>query len=71
MAARCGIEHVSQAASYLDSWLGVLRSDSRALFAAARHASQAADFLTGASEAAGGDHGNAGKEGEVAEPEAA
>jgi len=24
--ARCGIEHVSQAASYLDSWLRVLRA---------------------------------------------
>jgi hypothetical protein len=26
VGARCGIEHVSQAASYLDSSLGVLRA---------------------------------------------
>jgi len=34
-------------ASYLDHWLRVLKSDSRAIFAAASHAQRAADFLHG------------------------
>ena len=34
-------------ASYLGSWLAVLRSDSRAIFTAAAHAQRAADFLHG------------------------
>jgi antirestriction protein ArdC len=71
VAARSGIELVSQAASYLESWLGVLRADSRALFAAARHASQAADFLTGATNPSSGDQSGAGADDQVAAPEAA
>lgn len=43
-------------ASYIDHWLKVLKSDNRAIFAAASHAQRAADFLHGlqatASEAA-------------------
>jgi antirestriction protein ArdC len=43
-------------ASYIESWLKVLKTDSRAIFAAASHAQRAADFLhglqAGASEAA-------------------
>jgi antirestriction protein ArdC len=34
-------------ASYIDSWLKVLKSDPRAIFAAASHAQRAADFLHG------------------------
>jgi len=34
-------------ASYLDSWLTVLREDERAIFTAASHASQAVEFLHG------------------------
>jgi antirestriction protein ArdC len=34
-------------ASYIDSWLKVLKSDNRAIFAAASHAQRAADFLHG------------------------
>lgn len=37
----------SQHASYIASWLTLLRSDSRAIFTAAAKASQAADYLTG------------------------
>jgi antirestriction protein ArdC len=32
-------------ASYIDHWLGVLKSDKRAIFAAASHAQRATDFL--------------------------
>ncbi len=32
-------------ASYIDHWLKVLKSDNRAIFAAASHAQRAADFL--------------------------
>jgi antirestriction protein ArdC len=34
-------------ASYIDHWLKALKSDSRAIFAAASHAQRAADFLHG------------------------
>jgi antirestriction protein ArdC len=34
-------------ASYIESWLKVLKTDSRAIFAAASHAQRAADFLHG------------------------
>ncbi|WP_426422547.1 ArdC family protein [Bradyrhizobium genosp. A] len=34
-------------ASYIDSWLKALKSDNRAIFAAASHAQRAADFLHG------------------------
>jgi antirestriction protein ArdC len=45
VAARCGIEHSTQAAAYIQSWMTVLRHDNRALFTAARMATSAADFL--------------------------
>jgi antirestriction protein ArdC len=32
-------------ASYIDHWIGVMKSDKRAIFAAASHAQRAADFL--------------------------
>jgi antirestriction protein ArdC len=34
-------------ASYIDSWLRVLKDDKRAVFTAASHASKAVDFLHG------------------------
>ena len=34
-------------ASYIDSWLKVLKEDKRAVFSAASHASKAVDFLHG------------------------
>ena len=34
-------------ASYIEHWLKVLKSDNRAIFAAASHAQRAADFLHG------------------------
>jgi len=37
----------SEHASYIESWLKVLKTDSRAIFAAASHAQRAADFLHG------------------------
>jgi len=40
-------------ASYIDSWLKVLKSDHRAIFAAASHAQRAADFLHGLQADAG------------------
>jgi antirestriction protein ArdC len=46
LSSTCGIEHVTQAASYIESWLRVLRQDSRAILTAARSASIAADYLT-------------------------
>lgn len=39
-------------AAYIGHWLGVLRDDKKAVFAAAAHAQRAADFLTGFSRAA-------------------
>jgi antirestriction protein ArdC len=39
-------------ASYIESWLKVLKSDSRAIFTAASHAQRAADFLYGLQAAA-------------------
>lgn len=46
LCARVGIDHISHAAAYIDSWIRVLRNDSRAIFTAARLAAQAADFLS-------------------------
>jgi antirestriction protein ArdC len=40
-------------ASYIDHWLKVLKSDPRAIFAAASHAQRAADFLHGLQASAG------------------
>jgi antirestriction protein ArdC len=37
----------SNHASYIDHWLKVLKSDNRAIFAAASHAQRAAAFLHG------------------------
>src|SRR4030088_3057094 len=34
-------------ASYIDSWLKVLKNDKRAIFTAAAHAQRAADYLNG------------------------
>ena len=34
-------------ASYIESWLKVLQSDTRSIFTAASHASKAVDFLHG------------------------
>ena len=45
VAARCGIEHVSRSASYIDTWLEALHNDKRFIFSAAKLASQAADHL--------------------------
>jgi antirestriction protein ArdC len=45
LTARVGIDHVSQAASYVASWLAVLQSDNRAIFHAARLATEAATFI--------------------------
>jgi antirestriction protein ArdC len=44
-AASLGIEPTVQHASYLASWLKVLKEDNRAIFRAASHASKAADML--------------------------
>ena len=40
-------------ASYIATWLKVLKNDNRAIFAAAAHAQKAADFLNGFSTPAG------------------
>lgn len=45
LAARVGIGHISQAASYLQSWLNVLKNDRRFLFVAAKLAKEAATFI--------------------------
>jgi len=45
LCGRCAIPHVTRAAAYLDGWLRVLRSDSRAIVAAARLASASSDYL--------------------------
>lgn len=42
----------SEHASYIASWLKVLKSDSRAIFSAAAHAQRAADYLNGFSKTA-------------------
>lgn len=45
LSSMCGIEHLTQAASYIESWLSVLKQDTRAIFTAARSATVAADYL--------------------------
>lgn len=45
LGARLGIPAGYRSASYLDSWLKVLKADSRAIFTAASYAGQAADYL--------------------------
>jgi len=55
LGARIGVEPtIDEAASYLESWLGVLKEDKRAIFKAASAAQKAADFVLEAA-AAGGD----------------
>jgi antirestriction protein ArdC len=49
VTGRVGLPHATNAnASYITSWLAVLRTDSRAVFAAARLAQEAADYFFGA-----------------------
>lgn len=43
--------NVADHASYLASWLKVLKNDTKAIFTAASKASEAADFLSGLAEA--------------------
>lgn len=45
LCASLGIQPTVRHADYIGSWLQILRSDNRAIFQAARHASRAADFL--------------------------
>lgn len=47
LCSQAGLDVVSQSASYIDSWLRVLRRDCRAIFEAARDAQAAADFILG------------------------
>lgn len=47
LCSQAGLDVVSQAASYIDSWIQVLNRDCRAIFVAAREAQMAADFLLG------------------------
>jgi antirestriction protein ArdC len=45
LCAHCGIDGELRHASYLQSWLRVLRGDKRAIFVAAARAQQAADYI--------------------------
>lgn len=45
LCARLGYQPQTQTASYLQSWLKVLKEDSRAIFTAASYAGQAADWI--------------------------
>jgi antirestriction protein ArdC len=47
LCAHCRIDGQLQHASYLASWLRVLRADKRAIFVAATKAQQAADYVLG------------------------
>ena len=54
LGARIGVEPtIDEAASYLESWLGVLKEDKRAIFKAASAAQKAADFVLEAAAAGG------------------
>ena len=54
LGARIGVEPtIDEAASYLDSWLEVLKADKRAIFKAASAAQKAADFVLEAAAAGG------------------
>jgi antirestriction protein ArdC len=54
LGARIGVEPtIEEAASYLDSWLAVLKEDKRAIFKAASAAQRAADFVLEAAAAGG------------------
>jgi antirestriction protein ArdC len=51
ITGRLGLAHETHAnASYIASWLAVLRADSRAVFTAARLAQEAADYFLGTSD---------------------
>jgi antirestriction protein ArdC len=54
LSARSGIEHVTQSASYVSSWLAALHEDKRFIFAAAKLATQAADFISSDDESRNG-----------------
>ena len=45
LCAHCRIDGELRHASYLESWLKVLRSDKRAIFTAAAQAQRAADYV--------------------------
>jgi antirestriction protein ArdC len=45
LAARTGIEHVSQSATYIGNWLQALRGDKRFIFTAAKRGTQAAAYI--------------------------
>ena len=45
LCAHCRIDGQLQHASYLSSWLRVLRADKRAIFTASAKAQQAADYV--------------------------
>jgi antirestriction protein ArdC len=45
LAARTGIEHVTQSASYIGNWLQALHNDKRFIFAAAKLATQASGYI--------------------------
>ena len=47
LCALCRLEGRLQHASYVGEWLKVLKSDKRAVFAAAAKAQQAADYVEG------------------------
>ena len=51
LCAHLGIVPQVRHAGYLDHWLKILKSDSRAIFHAASQASKAADFLLGLQQA--------------------
>jgi antirestriction protein ArdC len=44
------VERRDENASYIATWLEVLKQDSRAIFTAASHAQRAADYLNGLQE---------------------
>lgn len=45
LAARTGIEHITDSASYIGNWLQALRDDKRFIFGAAKLATQAAGYI--------------------------
>jgi antirestriction protein ArdC len=47
VCAACGVEGRLQHASYVSNWIEILKSDKRAVFAAAAKAQQAADYVEG------------------------
>ena len=57
LAGMAGISHATLAnsASYLQSWIHRLKSDSRLIIFAASHAQKAADYILGKTQAEGGE----------------